>query len=167
MSVGGRLVLINSVLSSLVMFMILFFKIPKGVLRKIDYYRSCFFWQDDERLTRWDIICQPKDQGGLGVHNLEIQNQCLLSKWLFKLINEQSVWQDLLKRKYLGTKSITQVERKQGDSYFWSGLMKVKNYFLNMGSWFINNGEQVRFWEDKWLGNSSLKDKYPSLYSIV
>jgi hypothetical protein len=45
--------------------------------------------------------------------------------------------------------------------------MKVKNYFLNMGSWFINNGEQVRFWEDKWLGNSSLKDKYPSLYSIV
>ena len=36
-----------------------------------------------------------------------------------------------------------------------------------MGSWFINNGEQVRFWEFKWLGNSSLKNKYPSLYSIV
>ncbi len=118
-------------------------------------------------MTRWDIICQPKDQGGLGVHNLEIQNQCLLSKWMFKLINEQCVWQDLLKRKYLGTKSITQVEWKQGDSHFLSGLMKVKSSFLNMGSWFINNGEQVRFWEDKWLGNSSLKDKYPSSYSIV
>jgi hypothetical protein len=32
MSVGGRLVLINSVLSSLAMFMISFFEIPKGVL---------------------------------------------------------------------------------------------------------------------------------------
>ena len=153
MSVGGRLVLINSVLSSLVMFMILFFKIPKGVLRKIDYYRSRFFWQGNEhktkcRLTRWNIICRSKDQGGLGVHNLEIQNQCLLSKWLFKLINEQGVWQDLLKRKYLGTKSITQVEWKQGDSHFLSGLMKVKSSFLNMSSWFINNGEQVRFSED-------------------
>ncbi len=85
MSVGGRLVLINSVLSSLAMFMISFFEIPKGVLQKIDYYRSRFFWQGDDhkkkyRLTRWDIICQPKDQGGLGVHNLEIQNKCLLSK---------------------------------------------------------------------------------------
>ncbi len=43
LSVGGRLVLINSVLSSLVMFMISFFEIPKGVLQKIDYYRSRFF----------------------------------------------------------------------------------------------------------------------------
>ena len=48
MSVGGRLVLINSVLSSLAMFMISFFEIPKGVLHKIDYYRSCFFWQGDD-----------------------------------------------------------------------------------------------------------------------
>jgi hypothetical protein len=44
---GGRLVLINSVLSSLSMFM-MSFKIPKGVLEKLDYYRSRFFWQCDE-----------------------------------------------------------------------------------------------------------------------
>jgi hypothetical protein len=77
------------------------------------------------------------------------------------------VWQNLLKRKYLGIKSITQVDRKQGDFHFLSGLMKVKSSFLNMGYWIINNGEQVRFWEDKWLGNSSLKDKYQLLSSIV
>jgi hypothetical protein len=29
--------------------------------------------------------------------------------------------------------------------------MKAKSSFLNMGYWIINNGEQVRFWEDKWL----------------
>jgi hypothetical protein len=44
LSVGGRLVLINSVLSSLPMFMLsFFFEIPKGVLEKIDYFRSRFF----------------------------------------------------------------------------------------------------------------------------
>ncbi len=48
MSVGGRLVLINCVLSSLAMFMISFFEIPKRVLQKIDYYRSRFFWQGDD-----------------------------------------------------------------------------------------------------------------------
>ena len=108
-----------------------------------------FFWQGDDhkkkyRLTRWDVVCQPKDQGGLGIHNLEIQNKCLLSKWLFKLINEEGVWHDLLKRKYLYNKSITQVDRKQGDSYFLPGLMNVKSTFLNMGSWIVNNDEHVR-----------------------
>jgi hypothetical protein len=34
MSVGGRLVLINSVLTSLVLFMLSFFEVPKGVLEK-------------------------------------------------------------------------------------------------------------------------------------
>jgi hypothetical protein len=37
LSVGGRLVLINSVLNDLPMFMLSIFEIPKGVLEKIDY----------------------------------------------------------------------------------------------------------------------------------
>jgi hypothetical protein len=40
---GGCLVLLNSVLSSIVMFMLLFFEVPKGVLQKLDFYRSRFF----------------------------------------------------------------------------------------------------------------------------
>jgi hypothetical protein len=44
LSSGGRLVLINSVLSSLPMFMMSFFAIPKGVRKRVDYYRSRFFW---------------------------------------------------------------------------------------------------------------------------
>ena len=48
LSVGGRLVLINSVLSSLPMFMLSFFRIPKSILKKLDYYRSRFFWQNDK-----------------------------------------------------------------------------------------------------------------------
>jgi uncharacterized protein YpuA (DUF1002 family) len=40
LSVGCHLVLINSFLTSLVMFMLSFFEVPRGVLEKIDYYRS-------------------------------------------------------------------------------------------------------------------------------
>jgi hypothetical protein len=36
-------VLINSVLSRMVLFMLSFFEVPKGVLEKIDYYKSRFF----------------------------------------------------------------------------------------------------------------------------
>jgi hypothetical protein len=94
LSMGGRLILINFVLTSLVMFMLSFFEVPRGVLEKIDYYISSFYWQSDQhkkkyRLARWNIICQPKEQGGLGILNIDVQNKCLLSKWLFKLINEE------------------------------------------------------------------------------
>ncbi|KAL5667152.1 hypothetical protein ACJX0J_019373, partial [Zea mays] len=44
-----------------------------------------FFWQGEEhrkkyRLAKWDIICQPKEQGGLGIQNIEIQNKRTLAK---------------------------------------------------------------------------------------
>jgi hypothetical protein len=48
LSVGGRLILINSVLTSLLIFMLSFFEVPRGVLEKIDYYRSRFYWQSDQ-----------------------------------------------------------------------------------------------------------------------
>jgi hypothetical protein len=98
LSYGGRLVLINSVLSSLALFMLSFYEVPKEVLHKLDFYRSRFFCQGDDhkkkyRLAKWGVICRLKDQGGLGVLNLEIQNRCLLSKWLFGLINTEGAWQ--------------------------------------------------------------------------
>ena len=37
-------------------------------------------------LVKWDILCQPKNQGGLEIHNLELKNIALLSKWLYRLL---------------------------------------------------------------------------------
>jgi hypothetical protein len=45
--------------------------------------------------------------------------------------------------------------------------MTVKEQFLNMGSFKLQDGKQIRFWEDKWLGVNSLKEEYPNLYNIV
>jgi hypothetical protein len=56
---------------------------------------------------------------------------------------------------------------KPTDSLFWKGLMRVKEYFFNRGSFNIGNGVETRFWKDTWLGNKPLADQYPSLYSIV
>jgi hypothetical protein len=152
--------------------MLSFFEVPRGVLEKLDYFRSRFFWQADNhkkkyRLVKWNIICQPKDQGGLRVKNLDVQNQCLMSKWLFKLINEEGLWQTLLKRKYLKDLPLGSVERKPGDSQFWSGLMKVKHKVLALIRFRVKNGTNTRFWEDRWVGNFKLKDRFPSLYNLT
>jgi hypothetical protein len=135
LSYGDRLILINSVLTSLPMFMLSFFEIPKGVMKRLDFFWSRFFWQSDGhkkkyRLTRWNIICRPKDQGGLGIDVLELKNKSLLCKWLFKLLNENGVWQELLTNKYLHSKSLSQVTSQPSDSPFWKGIMKAKDEFF-------------------------------------
>jgi hypothetical protein len=48
LSIEGRLVLINSVLSNMVLYMLYFLLLPKGVLNRLDFFRSRFFWQVDD-----------------------------------------------------------------------------------------------------------------------
>jgi hypothetical protein len=94
--------------------MISFFHLPKGILNKLDYLRSIFFWQGDiekkkYRLTKWSVVCHPKDQGGLGVHDLEIKNKAFLGKWIARLLTEDGIWKQLLRKKYVGSKALSQV----------------------------------------------------------
>jgi hypothetical protein len=57
--------------------MLSFFEVPKGVLEKIEYYMSQFFWQNDNHkkkymLAKWSILCQTKDHGGMGIMNIVV-----------------------------------------------------------------------------------------------
>jgi hypothetical protein len=144
------------------MYMMSFFAIPLGVLKKLNYFFSRFFWQQvakrKYRLAKWSILCKPKDQGGLGIWDLDIQNTALLSKWLYKLLTTDGIWQQLIHNKYLGSKPLSQAFWKLGDSHFWAGLMKVKSDFLRFGTFLIKNGAQIRFWENQWLGTSPLRE---------
>ena len=155
------------------MFLLSFFQVPVGVRKRLDFYRSRFFWQGDElkrkyRLTKWDIVCRAKDQGGLGIENLEVKNRCLLSKWLWKLsFKTEAMWAQILRSKYLQTKSLSQVTVRPTDSPFWKGLMKVKQSLFNRTKFIIGNGASTRFWEDTWLEEEPLAIQYPSLYRIV
>jgi hypothetical protein len=100
--------------------MLSFFRIPKGVLERLDYYRSRFFWQCDEhkkkyKLAKWSILHKPISVwGGMGIIDLDIQNKCLLSKWVIKLLNEEGLWQQILRKKYLKGKTLSQVVKKAG-----------------------------------------------------
>jgi hypothetical protein len=68
---------------------------------------------------------------------------------LFKLINEDGVWQELLRNKYLNSKTLSQVTTKPFDSPFWKGLMKVKEDFFSRGSFKVGHGKDTMFWEDR------------------
>src|SRR5207237_3731232 len=45
--------------------------------------------------------------------------------------------------------------------------MATKKHFFRYGSFNIKDGSEIRFWEDKWLGNTTLREQYLALYNIV
>jgi hypothetical protein len=45
--------------------------------------------------------------------------------------------------------------------------MATKKFFFVLGSFFLKDGSEIRFWEEKWLGNATLREQYPALHSII
>jgi hypothetical protein len=45
--------------------------------------------------------------------------------------------------------------------------MATKKHFFHFCSFSIKNGAEIRFWEDRWLGTTTLREQYPALYNIV
>jgi hypothetical protein len=86
------------------------------------------------------VVCTPKDQGGLGINDLQVKNTTLLGKWLFKLLTEDGMWQILLKQKYVSSKALSQVLWKPGDSHFLAGLMATKPKFFLFRQFSIKDG---------------------------
>lgn len=73
-------------------------------------------------LTKWDLVCHPKKQGGLGVSNLQFINTVLLAKWWWKVViySNKSVCK-IMRKKYgnkYGAWSTGQV-CKRNISHFW------------------------------------------------
>ena len=106
LSYGDRLVLVNSVLSSLPTYYMLSLVIPIGVIEVIDKARRHCLWGKkgkvkENSLAAWHIVCKPKKQGGLGITNLKTQNAALLLKHLHKFYNQDSTpWVQLITDSY-------------------------------------------------------------------
>ncbi|CAL5411877.1 unnamed protein product [Camellia sinensis] len=82
LSFGGRLTLIKSVLSSLPVYYLSIFKMPKSVITTIDRLWAAFLWGWTElrkkiHMVKWEEITSSKEQGGLGIRKLKDVNDCV------------------------------------------------------------------------------------------
>lgn len=103
---GGRLCLLKSVLSSLPLFFLSFFKMPTCVVKICTGLMRSFLWGGGESVrkiawVKWSEVCKSKEEGGLGVKDLALFNKALLGKWLWRLRNEpKSLWCRVVLAKY-------------------------------------------------------------------
>jgi hypothetical protein len=85
------------------------------------------------------------------------------------------LWKDVIRSKY-GEEVFSKVDWGEGSKPWFSSLWwkDLNLIWSNLGSnWFarsvkrnMGNGASTSFWLDIWVGNSTLKDRVPRLYSI-
>ncbi|CAI0459152.1 unnamed protein product, partial [Linum tenue] len=105
LSIGGRLVLIKSVLASQPTYLCSLYRAPTHVVQTIEKLQCSFLWsgsqeQNKFHLVSWDRCKQPKKWGGLGIPDFKRHNTALLSKWWWKFACGDSWWKDLMRIKY-------------------------------------------------------------------
>jgi hypothetical protein len=90
-SSGRRLTLTKLILSALPAHLLACIKTQKWFYNEIDKRRCGYFWTGQTIASggqckiAWDVVCRPIEEGGLNIKNLEIQNICLLLKFIHKL----------------------------------------------------------------------------------
>uniref|UniRef100_A0A803PW65 Uncharacterized protein n=1 Tax=Cannabis sativa TaxID=3483 RepID=A0A803PW65_CANSA len=169
LSRGGRLTLIQSVLSSLPIYYLSLFKAPKMVLKAIEKMMRDFFWEGGDlaggdHLVAWDEVCKPRSEGGLAIGRLELRNKGLLMKWLWRYpLEPNSLWHKVIKSRY--GKADNFWDTKWGVRASPRGPWKdISDYYDEYGQlvkFKVGNGANIRFWEDVWIGGSSLKEQFP------
>lgn len=179
LSVGGRLTLLKSVLGSIAIYYMSIFKTPISIINTLESLRNKFFLGADlneKKMTwvKWKQVMASKKDGGLGVGSLYGFNRALLYKWKWRFITSpNSLWVTIIKSIFGRDGGLCDNRPRGSSCSTWSNIIKSnfeleeKNVSLDaFVKKKVGDGNDTRFWEDKWCGDFILKDKFNRIFRL-
>ncbi|KAH1242369.1 putative ribonuclease H protein [Glycine max] len=141
-SMAGKVTLINSVLNALPIYLLSFFKIPQKIgntAKKFSVGGGGGGDKDYKKIpwVKWETICLPKEEGGLGIKEISKFNEALLGKWIWDLASDQQqLWARIIKSKYGGWEELQSGRDRRGCSHCTRGALYYLfiQYYLVMKS---------------------------------
>ncbi|GKF18970.1 hypothetical protein Tco_0063888, partial [Tanacetum coccineum] len=98
LSLAGRLQLIRSVLSSMIIYWASVFILPNCIVHDLEQLMRGFLWCQGEMKkgkakVAWDSVCMPKHEGGLGIRRIDDFNVALMATHIWSILtHRESLW---------------------------------------------------------------------------
>ncbi|KAM0052219.1 putative RNA-directed DNA polymerase [Helianthus debilis subsp. tardiflorus] len=179
LSIGGRLVLIKAVLESLPIYFLSIFKAPVKVINSLESIIRNFLWGGSEDIKKlhwvaWEKVTLPKRYGGLGLSKLNLVNEALLCKWVWRYrVEEESLWRRVIMACHGKARRWSYFPCNTVLTGVWKNIVKteakvvlkgkrINNFFKGT----VGNGHCIRFWIDLWVGNEPLMFVFPNLFAL-
>ncbi|KAK4387116.1 putative ribonuclease H protein [Sesamum angolense] len=163
---AGRAQLIKSVLSTLHSYWASVFILPKGIINIIEAKLRKFLWQGSTgrgcAKVAWDQICRPKEEGGLGFHNIRVINKALMLKHLWKIVqnDRHSIWVDWILHHRLRNNSLWTFNGSTG-SWGWKKIIKLRPVLQRGLIYQVGTGTTFKLWQDIWHQQGPLSIAFP------
>lgn len=155
----GKLTLIQSVLSSLPIYLYSTFKLPWAICDKLNAISAAFWWKSGDRKPlywlSWDKISANKFEGGLGIRDFYLLNQALLTNQCWRLLTDPSLLvSKILLPKYCADTSILKVKAHPKSSWPGKAFYTARDLIARHISWIVGNGESINLYTDRWIPHS-------------
>ncbi|RVW22247.1 LINE-1 reverse transcriptase-like [Vitis vinifera] len=121
-------------------------------------------------LINWQVVCSPKEEGGLGIRKIDLLNKTLLGKWVWRYAYEkENLWKKAIGVKY-GQEGCGWRTKEVCGPYgvgLWKEIMKEVDWCWESMDLKVGKGNRVLFWMDKWCGNEALSQSFPQLFTLA
>ncbi|XP_026378367.1 uncharacterized protein LOC113272784 [Papaver somniferum] len=136
---------------------------PKRVIKECERIIRNFLWTGDpsqrKQVTlKWNKVCSPLSEGGLGIIRLEVVNKALIMKLFWKIQHGTEEMSKFFQAKF---------QNKKGEriSYYnkssiCQGIKWVMEDVQEGTRWLVGNGENISVWKDKWIQDRALEDNF-------
>lgn len=115
-------------------------------------------------------MCKSKELEGLGIGNILNRNRALVMKWLWRFpTGSNSLWVKVVKSIYGMNENGWDSKEASRATYKspWKYIVGCLSEFWKLIEIKVGKGVKLRFWEDIWIGDSSLEQRFQSLYRIA
>ncbi|XP_077234220.1 uncharacterized protein LOC143876406 [Tasmannia lanceolata] len=145
-----------------------------SVAKRIEQIQRRFLWGGSRTskgvsLLKWSLVCSPIKNGGLGIRRVQLFNQALMGKWLWRYGEEHSsLWVRVIDSKYgssLGNWDSVDTFKIKGITV-WRDILRLKSFFAPGVRFRVYRGDRIRFWQDPWCSSHSLQVLFPDLYIV-
>lgn len=160
-SEAGRLVLIKHVLSSIYIHILSATSILAICIKKIEVILANFFWGTSEfgkrrHWCKWEVICRPVNEGGLGIRNLCDVRRAFILKKCWIVASSETLWGEFMCSKYQLPSSPVYWKGPQRCSPDWREMLDHRLESAARCGWHVGRGE-MSFWLDNWCSDFSFE----------